>query len=186
MHSTEIAASGSDSAALRQALSQFTTGIAIITTVTPEGAPVGITANSFSSVSLNPPLVLWSLSLQAGSLNVFRQCARYLIHILAADQLDLAKRFATRGAERFGATSGTTWHLNTSGLPALEGCLAWFECVNRSQYEEGDHIILVGHVDTYAATGGAPLAFHAGQYLTHFTETPLPGVLRSPWNANSG
>ncbi len=170
---------------LRQALSQFTTGIAVITTTTPEGSPVGLTANSFSSVSLDPPLVLWSLSLQAASLNVFRRCARYLIHVLSADQLELAKRFATRGADRFGPASGTVWQPNASGLPVLEGGLARFECINRSQHEEGDHIILVGQVDTFCAPGGMPLAFHAGKYLTHFTETPLPQSLQSPWDAGT-
>ncbi len=180
---THAAAPHSHTKVLRQALAQFTTGIAVITTVTPEGSPVGLTANSFSSVSLDPPLVLWSLSLQAGSLNVFRQCARYLIHVLSADQLELAKRFATRGADRFGPASGTVWQPNASGLPALEDCLAWFECSHRSQYVEGDHIILVGQVETFAAPGGSPLAFHAGKYLTHFTETPLPQSLQSPWDA---
>lgn len=171
----------SAAASLRRALSQFTTGITIMTTLSPEAAPVGITANSFSSVSLDPPLMLWSLSLHAASLKIFRHCERYLVHVLAAHQLNLAKRFATRGADRFGATSGTVWHPNASGLPQLEGCLAWFECVNRSQYEEGDHVILVGRIETFATMGGAPLAFHGGQYITDFTETPLPKVLQSPW-----
>lgn len=170
------------SAPLRHALSQFTTGIAIITTLSPEGTPVGITANSFSSVSLEPPLVLWSLSLRAASLNVFRHSDRYLIHVLAADQLELAKRFATPGADRFGPHSGTHWQPNPRGLPYLQGNLAWLECTHRSQYEEGDHVILVGHVEHFAATGGAPLAFHGGKYITHLTEKALPQALRSPWD----
>lgn len=165
----------------RHALAQFTTGVTIVTTMTPEGAPAGMTANSFSSVSLDPPLVLWSVSLRAASLGIFRACERYLIHVLAADQLDLARRFATRGANRFGAQSGTNWQANGARLPRLDGCVAWFECSNRSQYDEGDHVVLVGRVEAFAVNGGTPLVFHDGRYITDFSETPLPKALQSPW-----
>lgn len=184
VHSTPVDATSTPAVmALRRALSQFTTGITIMTTRSPEGAPVGITANSFSSVSLDPPLMLWSLSLHAGSVNIFRRCERYMVHVLAAHQLNLAKRFATRGADRFGPESGTAWQSNAAGLPQLEGCLAWFECVSRSQYEEGDHVILVGRIENFAAASGVPLAFHGGQYIADFTESPLPKVLQSPWGS---
>ena len=164
----------------RHALAQFTTGVTIVTTLAPEGTPAGMTANSFSSVSLDPPLVLWSVSMRAASLDIFRACPRYLIHVLAADQLELAKRFATRGADRFGA-GATAWQANGSGLPRLDNCVAWFECSNRSQYDEGDHVVLVGRVDAFAVNGGTPLVFHDGRYITDFSETPLPKALQAPW-----
>jgi flavin reductase (DIM6/NTAB) family NADH-FMN oxidoreductase RutF len=169
------------SAPFRHALAQFTTGVTIVTTVAPEGQPVGMTANSFSSVSLAPPLVLWSVALQAASIEVFRRCPRYLIHVLAADQLELARRFATRSADRFGPASGTAWQANGAKLPKLDGCVAWFECTNRSQYDEGDHVILVGQVEAFAVNGGTPLVFHDGRYITDFSETPLPKALQQPW-----
>lgn len=168
-------------APFRHALAQFTTGVTVVTTAAPNGQPVGMTANSFTSVSLEPPLVLWSVSLRAASLDVFRGSPRYLVHVLAADQLDLAQRFATRAADRFGSTSGTAWSTNGSSLPHLAGCVAWFECINRSQHEEGDHIILVGHVEAFAVNGGTPLVFHDGRYITDFAEVPLPKALQQAW-----
>lgn len=167
------------SADFRRALAQFATGVAVVTTRAPDGAPTGLTVNSFSSVSLDPPLVLWSLSLKAESLAVFRECESYLIHVLAADQLEVARRFATRGADKFGATA---WRPTDDGLPLLKGCTAWFECGNRSQYEEGDHVILVGRVEAFQTIGGAPLIFHNARYVAHLAEEPLPPVLRARWN----
>ncbi|HEU0202092.1 MAG TPA: flavin reductase family protein [Burkholderiaceae bacterium] len=160
----------------RKALAQFATGVTIITTRTGSGAPVGLTANSFSSVSLDPPLVLWSLALSSATMPVFRTCERYLVHVLAHHQLDLARRFAARGAERFDADN---WHFNGSGLPYLPGCVAWFECSIRSRYEEGDHVILVGRVEAFRYEGGKPLIFHDGRYVAELTEAPLPRALRS-------
>ncbi len=159
----------------RRALAQFATGITVVTTRTPAGEPAGITVNSFNSVSLDPPLVLWSLALSARSHDAFRHCQRYLVNVLAADQLDLAKRFAARTGDKFEATA---WAPTDSGLPRLEGCVAWFECANRSQYEEGDHVILVGRVESFATARRTPLIFHDGRYVTHLVEAPLPPALR--------
>jgi flavin reductase (DIM6/NTAB) family NADH-FMN oxidoreductase RutF len=163
---------------IRKALAQFATGVTVVTTRSPDGTPVGLTVNSFASVSLDPPLVLWSIALTAQSYEVFRTCQSYLIHVLAVDQLEVAAAFATRGADKFGATR---WRSNDSGLPLLEGCVAWFECGNRSQYPEGDHVILVGRVEAFAIGGGAPLIFHDSRYVRHLEEAPLPRALRSPW-----
>jgi flavin reductase (DIM6/NTAB) family NADH-FMN oxidoreductase RutF len=159
----------------RKALSQFVTGVTVVTTRAPNGAPVGLTANSFSSVSLDPPLVLWSLAQTSGAAAIFRGCERYLIHLLAANDLERARRFATRGSPRFDADR---WQFNQSGLPLLAGCIGWFECINRSQYDEGDHVILVGRVDSFAVAGGRPLIFHDGRYITELEEAPLPSDLR--------
>ena len=153
---------------LRAALSTFATGVTIVTARTPDGQRIGLTANSFNSVSLSPPLVLWSLSRNAGSLPVFAQGSHYAIHILAAGQRDLAERFASRGTDRFAGVACTE---GAGGAPLLDGAAAVFECFNRSRYEEGDHVIFVGEVEACRVTAGAtPLIFHGGRY---FTELPL-------------
>ncbi len=158
----------------RKALAQFATGVTVVTTRAAGGAPIGVTANSFNAVSLDPPLVLWSLSNEARSLAAFRASERYLVHVLAAGQLELARRFATRGGDKFAAP----WPDSDGGLPRLPGCVAWFECENRRQYDEGDHVILIGRVESLAIAGGAPLIFHDGRYLIEQVEAPLPRVLR--------
>jgi len=157
-----------DSTAFRAALGMFATGVTIVTARAPDGALVGLTANSFNSVSLDPPLVLWSLARRAGSLPVFSKGSHYAINILAAGQRDLAERFATRDIDRF---AGVAWRDGAGGAPVLEGVAASFECANRSQYEEGDHIIFVGEVERCSADPAAqPLIFHGGRY---YTELPL-------------
>lgn len=156
-------------------MSQFATGITIVTARAADGTPVGMTVNSFASVSLDPPLVLWSLSLNASSLPVFRNCARYLVHVLSVDQLALARKFATRGADKFPANDA-----RAGPPPRLDGCVAWFDCSNRSQYAEGDHVIMVGCVESYEILGGAPLIFHGSRYVRHLIEAPLPKELRDP------
>ena len=152
----------------RQALSMFATGVTIVTARDADGAVVGLTANSFNSVSLDPPLVLWSLSQRAGSLPAFRRGSHYAIHILAADQVPLAQRFATKDIDRF---AGLPWEEGAGGVPLLAGAAARFECFNRSRYEEGDHVIFVGEVERCEHREGAkPLLFHGGRY---YTELPL-------------
>ena len=155
----------------RQALSRFATGVTVVTTHAPEARKgdaassnfVGITASSFNSVSLSPPLVLWSLGLHAGSLPLFHAGTHYVINVLAADQMELCKRFAYGKGDRFADTAYT---LGQSGLPILNGALAWFECHNRSRYEEGDHVIFVGEVERCGFADGEPLVFQAGQFGT--------------------
>jgi len=162
----------------RNALAQFATGVTIVTTRTAEGVPIGLTVNSFNSVSLDPPLVLWSLALKAVSFPAFRDCSHFAVNMLAAGQLDTAQRFATRGAERFGAVR---WHEGPLEMPVLDECVAWLVASNRSQYVEGDHVILVGEVLHFEAPGGEPLVFHDGRYIAEATEEPLPQELRTPW-----
>ena len=152
----------------RSALGMFATGVTIITARAADGSLVGLTANSFNSVSLSPPLVLWSLARQAGSLPVFSRGSHYAINILAAEQKDLAQRFATRDIDRF---AGLKFRDGAGGAPVLDGVAAWFECANRSQYEEGDHVIFVGEVELCGRREGAqPLIFHGGRY---YTELPI-------------
>ena len=152
----------------RAALGMFATGVTIVTARDATGAPVGLTANSFNSVSLSPPLVLWSLSRTAGSMPAFERGSHYAINILAAGQHALALRFATKEVDRF---DGVAFRAGTSGVPLLDGAAAIFECFNRSRYEEGDHVIFVGEVERCMRREGAqPLIFHGGRY---FTELPL-------------
>ena len=152
----------------RAALGMFATGVTIVTARAPNGTPVGLTANSFNSVSLSPPLVLWSLARSAASMPAFEQGSHYTINILAAEQHALAARFASKAVDRF---DGVLFHEGAGGAPVLDGVAAVFECFNRSRYEEGDHVIFVGEVERCGCQDGAqPLIFHGGRY---FRELPL-------------
>lgn len=151
----------------RQTLGTFATGVTIVTTHDEQGHPVGLTVSSFNSVSLNPPLVLWSLAYRSHSIPVFEHCSHYVIHVLAAHQLPLAHTFASKGIDRF---SGLALELSPKGFPVLPDCLAWFECRNRSQHPEGDHLVLVGEVEHChrAHTPASPLLYHGGQLHDSF------------------
>lgn len=152
----------------RAALGTFATGVTVITARDANGKPVGLTANSFNSVSLTPPLVLWSLSRSASTMPAFTRGSHYAINILAADQREIAERFSRRDVDRF---EGIALREGVCGAPVLDGVVAVFECFNRSQYEEGDHVIFVGEVEHCARREGAlPLIFHGGRY---YTELPL-------------
>jgi flavin reductase (DIM6/NTAB) family NADH-FMN oxidoreductase RutF len=148
----------------RAALGMFATGVTIVTARTVDGSVIGLTANSFNSVSLDPPLVLWSLATAAASLQAFRAGSHYAINVLAKDQKALAERFALKGADRW---AGVDFADGMGGAPLLTGAAATFECFNRSRYEEGDHVIFVGEVErcTWRA-GASPLLFHGGRYYT--------------------
>src|SRR3954468_18313212 len=148
----------------RAALGMFATGVTIVTARTADGVVIGLTANSFNSVSLAPPLVLWSLAQAAGSLPVFRAGSHYAINILAKDQKALAERFAFKGVDRW---NGVHFADGLGGAPLLEGAAATFECFNRSRYEEGDHVIFVGAVERCTwGEGASPLLFPGGRYYT--------------------
>lgn len=152
----------------REALGMFATGVTIVTARSAQGSFVGLTANSFNSVSLSPPLVLWSLARSAGSMAAFSTGSHYAINILSADQQGLAKQFSARTADRF---SGVQFELGAGGAPLIAGAAATFECFNRSRYEEGDHVIFVGEVERCTHRPGAsPLLFHGGKF---YAEHPL-------------
>jgi flavin reductase (DIM6/NTAB) family NADH-FMN oxidoreductase RutF len=165
-----------DTTHFKTALSRFATGVAVITAFAAEDAKgeamsthfVGITVSSFNSVSLAPPLVLWSLGHRASSLPLFHAGTHYVVNVLAADQLEVCMRFASGKGDRFAQTN---YSLGQSGLPILKGALAWFECHNRSRYEEGDHVIFVGEVERCGFTDNrAPLVYQNSQFGT---TTPL-------------
>ncbi|TSE21023.1 p-hydroxyphenylacetate 3-hydroxylase, reductase component [Tepidimonas alkaliphilus] len=149
-------------AALRAALGRFATGVTIVTTQAPDGAPVGLTVNSFNSLSLQPPLVLWSLALTSRARGIFQTAAFRAIHVLAAGQQALAQRFASREGDRW---AGVDWTPSAHGAPLLNGCAAVLECRQRRCYVEGDHVLFVEEVlrcQHHAAA--APLLYHAGRF----------------------
>ena len=157
-------APGFSAAQFRASLAMFATGVTVVTARAPSGELVGLTANSFNSVSLQPPLVLWSLSKTASSMAAFSAGSHYAINILAADQQALAERFASKRADRW---DGVAYTQGVAGAPLLPGTVASFECFNRSQYQEGDHVIFVGEVEHCSHTAGAaPLLYHGGKFYT--------------------
>ncbi len=147
--------------AFRDALSTFTTGVTIITTRAADGSPVGITANSFNSVSLNPPLVLWSLAKSAYSLDAFAHTKQWNVHVLSVEQEGLSGRFAARGEDKF---AGIELDRGINDIPLLHNCTARFQCRTAFMYEGGDHMIFVGEVLGFDQSHLPPLAFQSGQY----------------------
>jgi flavin reductase (DIM6/NTAB) family NADH-FMN oxidoreductase RutF len=151
-----------DTKQFRQALSQFATGVTVITAALPDGAFFGVTINSFNSVSLDPPLVLWSLAHTSQSMAAFNAAPAYVINVLAGDQIELAQRFASKTHDRFEALPFT---LSAQGVPVLAGTVAWFECRHRSRYSEGDHVIFVGEVERCHSHPHRTLGFHRGRFI---------------------
>jgi len=152
----------------RDALAQFATGVAIICAPGPEDRFVGFTANSFASVSLDPPLVVWSLNRRATSLAAFEGAEHYAINVLAHDQIDLARRFSRPHADRF---AGVAYRPGTAGVPLIDGCVAWFECRHHARHRAGDHVLFIGAVEACGRRKGAGLVFHHGRFgTTHPSE----------------
>ncbi len=143
----------------RHALGRFATGVTVVSTQGPDG-PVGITANSFASVSLDPPLVLWSPARRSGRFAVFAAASGFAIHILDRRQEDLARHFTRHGH----APEGLAWVTGHGGLPVLPDCLARFDCAAAGAHDGGDHLILVGRVHHAVVRDGVPLAFLGGDY----------------------
>ncbi len=152
-----------DTRELRNALGRFPTGVTVITTRTPAGKREGLTANSFSALSLDPPLVLWSIGRKSNSLASFMESGHFAINVLRADQADVSHRFATPSADKF---AGLTVSTGVGGSPLLPGVLASFECEIESTIEGGDHLLFVGRVHRIAYGEGEPLIFNAGRYST--------------------
>ncbi len=155
-------ASEFDTKQFRQALSQFATGVTVITARQPDGGLIGVTIHCFHAVSLDPPLVLWSLAHTAGSMAAFAAGEGYVINVLAGDQIELAQHFAGPGADRFEALQFT---LSPRGLPLLSGTVARFECRHRSRYTESGHAIFVGEVERCHSHPQRTLGFHRGRFI---------------------
>ena len=150
-----------DDREFRRALGRFTTGVAVMT-VSHAGNRAGITANSFASVSLDPPLVLWCLDRQAGSLGSFTSGPGFAVNVLSAEQITVSNAFAQPGAKDWDCAA---WGWSDNGHPALEGALATFDCVRHAVHDGGDHVILVGRVTSLSiGQGEEPLLYYRGGY----------------------
>lgn len=153
-----------DAVELRRALGRFATGVTIVGCVGESGTPIGLTANSFNALSLDPPLVLWSLRQSSPSLPAFVAATHFAINVLAEGQVELSRRFASALANKF---DEGVWSAGIGGAPVLAGCVAVIECERVSQQVAGDHVLFIGRVlRLTAAPPGtlAPLLFHAGHY----------------------
>lgn len=145
----------------RNALGQFATGVTVVTALDQDGNGVGMTANSFSSVSLDPMLVLWSVAKSSNAFQVFNRVDRFAIHVLHAGQQQVSNQFASKVPDRF---AGIACGEGQGGVPLLKDYSALFQCETEHRYEGGDHIILVGRVVDFDFKPKSPLIFHAGRY----------------------
>jgi len=146
---------------LRRSLGRFATGVTVITCCAPDGRPCGITANSFSSVSLDPPLVLWNIAKVSNSLEAYLAASHFAVHVLTAQQRHLAEHFARTDHTRY---NGVEHAISDGNVPILPGVLARFDCATRDIHEAGDHHIIIGEVLAHCASDGPPLLFFGGQY----------------------
>lgn len=166
---------GSDDLAphtLRKLLGSYPTGVAIVTTSASDGRPVGLTINSFASLSLDPPLVLWSLVNHSPSLAVFRDCAHFAIHVLPREHEELARRFANPAVvDKFAELD---LHITPEGVPVLHGAVTTLVCANDHSRHAGDHLLMVGRVVRTSSTPGVPLVFHAGRFTSLHAVQPAP------------
>ncbi len=145
----------------RNALGTYGTGVTIITATAADGKPYGITCNSFASVSLNPPLVLWSLGVYSSSLTVFQNASHFTVHVLGTSQQALANKFAKSSEDKF---AGVDWTPGLGNAPVLAESVANFQCRSVNRYYGGDHVIFLGAVEAYAYDAKEPLLFARGMY----------------------
>ena len=146
----------------RHALGTFVTGVTIVTTLRVGGEPIGVTANSFSSVSLSPPLVLWSLEKSSQNPRTFQSAEYFAINILAADKMNLSQHFSRHRPDKF---NGIAWQPGLGGVPMLDNVVMQLCCRNVIHHDGGDHIIFIGRVDYYMYAGRHPLVFARGLYM---------------------
>ena len=168
---TQEGAAPPEPARLRRALGRFATGVTVITTRAPDGTPLGFTANSFNSVSLDPPLILWALSRGSARLGAYRGADAYAVNILTAAQEALARQFASPVEDRF---EDVNWAPGLGGAPVLAGALAVFECAHEAVDPAGDHELFIGRVERVTETHGKPLTFFGGDFGTVMGELEPP------------
>lgn len=162
------AAAAFDALEFRRALGTFPTGVAVVSTRAPSGAFVGLTVNSFSSLSLDPPLVLWSLKAASPSLPVFDRAQYFAVNVLAEDQVEISKRFASHVPSKFARLEV---HAGLDEVPLIVGCAAHLECRTYARHNGGDHVLFIGHVERFAYDPDRrPLVFYRGRYLTAGTD----------------
>jgi flavin reductase (DIM6/NTAB) family NADH-FMN oxidoreductase RutF len=157
---------------LRNALGRFATGVTVITTQTPGGKLEGLTANSFSALSLDPPLVLWSIRLSAPSLPGFLAASGFAVNVLASEQRKLAAHFAAAALDKF---ADIPFSIGERGSPVLPGSLAVFECRTENTIEGGDHLIFIGRVVGASYCDGEPLVFSSGEFCIPMKHPPFVG-----------
>ena len=159
-----------DTREFRTALSGFSTGVTIVTTVAEDGEKIGMTASSFNSVSTDPPLILWSVTKTARSASVFRDAKYFAVHVLASDQVDLSNKFAQRGANKFADVDFTQ---DANGVPIINGSVARFDCTSWAVHEGGDHWVIIGEVEGIARENKESLVFSDGSYATASPIRPI-------------
>jgi flavin reductase (DIM6/NTAB) family NADH-FMN oxidoreductase RutF len=164
-----------DAREFRNALGRFATGVTVITTRSPAGKLEGLTANSFSALSLDPPLVLWSIRRSAPSLPGFLAASGFAVNVLAADQRELAADFATASIDKF---ADVPFAIGLRGYPILAGSIAVLECQTENTIEGGDHLIFIGRVVAASYCDGEPLVFSRGQYCVPVRHAPPPAPQR--------
>ncbi|WP_066255827.1 flavin reductase family protein [Neobacillus drentensis] len=157
----------------KEVMGNYPTGVTIVTTCDEDGNPVGLTVNSFASVSLDPLLILWSIDHRVSSLNAFKMADGFVVHVLAGDQQKLCQLFASRNSDRF---SSCNWSLSSQNLPILENTFAVLECKKYKQVEAGDHTILIGEVTNITVHEKEPMLYHR----RHFG--PIPAEFHSVLN----
>lgn len=145
----------------RNALGTFGTGVTIVTAMSADGKPYGVTCNSFASVSLNPPLVLWSLGMFSQGLPIFQNASHFAVNVLGVSQQALALQFAKSSGEKF---AGVEWKPGLGNAPVIAGCVAQFQCRAANRYYGGDHIIFLGAVEAYSYSGEETLMFSRGGF----------------------
>ena len=146
---------------LRTALGQFATGVTVIATRAPDGRLVGVTANSFGALSLQPPLVVWALRSNSANLPVFKATGRFVVSVLTDAQVEVSRSFASHSDHKF---EGVAYALNAHDMPLLHGACAWFECKTVSHQTAGDHCLFIAEIEKFSGNDAAPLLFHAGHY----------------------
>jgi flavin reductase (DIM6/NTAB) family NADH-FMN oxidoreductase RutF len=168
---------------LRRAFGAFATGVTIVTTADQNGDVFGFTANSFSSVSLDPPLVLVNIAKSAYGLQIFTEAAGFAVNILAEKQRELSNTFASRGADKF---ANASWSAKKTGSPVFDGVIAWFDCEFFQQVDAGDHVILIGKVIEYGYNSDSPLAFCRGAYASFGLSPQMLQLVSSSGNLRVG
>lgn len=168
---------GFDSKAFRRALGNFATGVTIMTAQNVQGQKVGVTANSFNSVSLDPPLILWSIDKRSSSYAIFEEATHFAVNILAADQIELSNQFARSKDDKY---ANIKFDTGVGGAPVLKECSAVFECERHSILDGGDHWIILGRVVCFQDNGCSPLLYHQGAYSSVLPHPSLNKLAKTP------
>lgn len=168
-----------DKRQLRDVFGTFTTGVTIVTTRTADGKAHGVTANSFSSVSLDPPLVLWCQALTSSSHSSFSESEHFVVNILAEDQVDVSNKFAKSHENKF---AGIDHHDGLGGAPVIRGSAAHLECVKVAAYPGGDHVVYIGRVERVGRSSRRPLAFGSGRYMSTYAHDLGPVSTQIGWD----